>query len=96
MLSRRCKCKPFYICQVILLTKTSLEEADVLNGDIYGLIAPYATANFWVSQPHSQHGAIFDENLQSGGHLYASSTTDTMMLSQRMTVLNKDFNPPSR
>ncbi|KAH8886762.1 FAD-binding domain-containing protein [Thozetella sp. PMI_491] len=24
-----------------------LEEADVLNGDIYGLIAPYATANFW-------------------------------------------------
>jgi hypothetical protein len=37
------------MCQVILLTKTSLEEADVLNGDIYGLIAPYATANFWVS-----------------------------------------------
>ncbi|KAH6682650.1 hypothetical protein B0J14DRAFT_129902 [Halenospora varia] len=24
-----------------------LEEADVLNGDIYGLIAPYATANLW-------------------------------------------------
>ena len=26
-----------------------LAEDDVLNGDIYGLIAPYATANFWVS-----------------------------------------------
>jgi hypothetical protein len=26
----------------------SLAEADVLDGDIYGLIAPYATANFWV------------------------------------------------
>ncbi|KAI1337152.1 FAD-binding domain-containing protein [Xylariaceae sp. FL0016] len=24
-----------------------LEEDDVLNGDIYGMIAPYATANFW-------------------------------------------------
>merc|ERR1711964_189443 len=24
-----------------------LEEKDVLDGDIYGLIAPYATANFW-------------------------------------------------
>jgi hypothetical protein len=82
--------------KVTLLTKTSLEEADVLDGDIYGLIASYATANFWVSRPHSQQGAIFDENLQSGGPLSASSTTDTMMLSQRTPVLNKDFNPPSR
>ena len=24
-----------------------MEENDVLNGDIYGLISPYATANFW-------------------------------------------------
>jgi hypothetical protein len=24
-----------------------LDESEVLNGDIYGLIAPYATANFW-------------------------------------------------
>ncbi|KAI1766112.1 FAD-binding domain-containing protein [Hypoxylon sp. FL1150] len=24
-----------------------LDEDDVLNGDIYGMIAPYATANFW-------------------------------------------------
>lgn len=31
------------------LTKLSLEEKDVLDGDIYGLIAPYATANFWVN-----------------------------------------------
>ena len=26
----------------------SLDESDVLNGDIYGLIAPYATANLSV------------------------------------------------
>ncbi|CAG8953152.1 hypothetical protein HYFRA_00003351 [Hymenoscyphus fraxineus] len=25
----------------------SIPEADVLDGDIYGMIAPYATANFW-------------------------------------------------
>ncbi|KAF6827676.1 FAD fmn-containing dehydrogenase [Colletotrichum plurivorum] len=25
----------------------TLEEKDVLDGDIYGMIAPYATANFW-------------------------------------------------
>jgi len=34
----------------------SLNEDDVLNGDIYGLISPYATANFWVSLSSSaQH-----------------------------------------
>jgi FAD/FMN-containing dehydrogenase len=27
----------------------TLDETEVLNGDIYGMIAPYATANFWVS-----------------------------------------------
>jgi hypothetical protein len=85
-----------FVSSYFFLTKISLEEADVLNGDIYGLIAPYATANFWVSQPHSQHGAIFDEDLQSGGPLSASSITDSMMLSQRTPVLNKDFNPPSQ
>ena len=26
----------------------SLEEKDVLDGDIYGMISPYMTANFWV------------------------------------------------
>lgn len=34
----------------------TLDESEVLNGDIYGMIAPYATANFWVStcfHPHS-------------------------------------------
>jgi L-gulonolactone oxidase len=30
-----------------VLTRHSLEEKDVLNGDIYGLIAPYLTANLW-------------------------------------------------
>ena len=32
-----------------MLTANRLEEKEVLDGDIYGLIAPYATANLWVS-----------------------------------------------
>jgi len=28
-------------------TRCRLDEKDVLNGDIYGLIAPYTTANLW-------------------------------------------------
>jgi hypothetical protein len=27
-----------------------LDEKAVLDGDIYGMIAPYATANLWVSE----------------------------------------------
>jgi hypothetical protein len=30
----------------------SLDESDVLNGDIYGLIVPYATANLLVFPSH--------------------------------------------
>lgn len=33
----------------VLTHRRSLEEDDVLNGDIYGMISPYITANFWVS-----------------------------------------------
>ena len=33
----------------VRLTRHSLDEDEVLNGDIYGMIAPYPTANFWVS-----------------------------------------------
>lgn len=33
----------------------SLNEADVLNGDIYGLIAPYATANLSVPSFPDRH-----------------------------------------
>lgn len=33
----------------------TLEEDEVLNGDIYGMIAPYATANFWVSLQTKPH-----------------------------------------
>ena len=33
---------------VLFLTWNSLEEEDVLNGDIEKLIVPYATANLWV------------------------------------------------
>ena len=32
----------------------TLDESEVLNGDIYGMIAPYATANFWVSTSSSR------------------------------------------
>jgi hypothetical protein len=31
--------------------KFRLDEKDVLDGDIYGMIAPYATANLWVRDP---------------------------------------------
>ncbi|KAI0848196.1 FAD-binding domain-containing protein [Daldinia vernicosa] len=31
----------------VFAKQETLDEDDVLNGDIYGLIAPYATANFW-------------------------------------------------
>lgn len=32
-------------------TNLSLDEDEVLNGDIYGMIAPYGTANYWVWSP---------------------------------------------
>lgn len=38
-----------WLCDVKILTSHSLDEGDVLDGDIYGMIAPYATANLWVS-----------------------------------------------
>ncbi|KAI1089500.1 FAD/FMN-containing dehydrogenase [Rostrohypoxylon terebratum] len=31
----------------VFAQQKTLDEDDVLNGDIYGMIAPYATANFW-------------------------------------------------
>ncbi|KAJ7599845.1 hypothetical protein C8J56DRAFT_2065 [Mycena floridula] len=31
----------------VYANQTTLDEDDVLNGDIYGLISPYVTANFW-------------------------------------------------
>ncbi|KAH7232951.1 hypothetical protein BKA59DRAFT_517387 [Fusarium tricinctum] len=39
----------------------TLDEAEVLNGDIYGMIAPYATANFWW-WPHKKkfHWRYYD------------------------------------
>lgn len=33
----------------VFAKQDTYDEDDILNGDIYGLIAPYATANFWVS-----------------------------------------------
>lgn len=36
---------PFNVLIIILL---SLSESEVLNGDIYGMIVPYATANLLV------------------------------------------------
>ncbi|KAI1057247.1 hypothetical protein LB507_001477 [Fusarium sp. FIESC RH6] len=39
----------------------TLDESEVLNGDIYGMIAPYATANFWW-WPHKKkfHWRYYD------------------------------------
>ncbi|KAF9037407.1 hypothetical protein BDZ89DRAFT_1090687 [Hymenopellis radicata] len=31
----------------VYANQTTLDEDDVLNGDIYGMISPYVTANFW-------------------------------------------------
>jgi len=42
----------------ILLMYCSLNEDDVLNSDIYGLISPYATANFWVRRGERRKGGV--------------------------------------
>ncbi|KAJ3493693.1 hypothetical protein NLG97_g4572 [Lecanicillium saksenae] len=42
----RLKMKIYAETKVYAMQKT-LEEKDVLDGDIYGMIAPYMTANFW-------------------------------------------------
>ncbi|KAI1505942.1 FAD-binding domain-containing protein [Biscogniauxia marginata] len=42
----RMKFKIYPDFKVFAMQKT-LDEDEVLNGDIYGMIAPYATANFW-------------------------------------------------
>ncbi|KAH9889185.1 FAD-binding domain-containing protein [Xylariomycetidae sp. FL2044] len=46
----------------VFAMQETLEEDDVLNGDIYGMIAPYATANFWW-WPHVKkfHWRYYDE-----------------------------------
>jgi hypothetical protein len=31
----------------VYANQTIVDEADVLNGDIYAMISPYVTANFW-------------------------------------------------
>lgn len=38
-----------FVGALLTLAGCSLLEDEVLDGDIYGLISPYATANFWVS-----------------------------------------------
>lgn len=32
----------------VYANQTILDEADVLNGDIFAQISPYVTANYWV------------------------------------------------
>ena len=73
-----------------------MEEADVLNGDIYGLIAPYATANFWVCFLFIPPRIMkYESNKLSGGPTFANFTIDTTMSSQQTSATNKAFNPPS-
>ena len=56
----------------------SLDEDEVLNGDIYGMISPYLTANFWVSCHRLP--LIFPLTwFISGGRTRRSSTGDIMM-----------------
>ena len=57
----------------------TLDEDAVLNGDIYGMIAPYATANFWVSVDSPRSQSVWTFNRISGGRTSASSTGGTTM-----------------
>jgi hypothetical protein len=74
-----------------------LEEADVLEGDIYGLIAPYATANLWVSWPKftfAPHRRICPKTIWnslrvSGGRIFAYSITAITMLFSQTKVHSK-------
>ncbi|CRK25221.1 hypothetical protein BN1723_018205, partial [Verticillium longisporum] len=52
----------------------TLDEDKVLNGDIYGMIAPYATANFWW-WPYKRkfHWRYYDVLLDSGKYLATSN-----------------------
>jgi L-gulonolactone oxidase len=54
------------------------DEDDILDADIHGMIAPYATANFWVRiQELSARNEA--DLFSSGGRTSRSSTIDTMM-----------------
>lgn len=60
---------PFSICIAHLMDIISLDEDDVLNGDIYGMIAPYATANFWVCLFIVLYRKVYSILIfRSGGH----------------------------
>ncbi|KAK5997940.1 L-gulonolactone oxidase 3-like protein [Cladobotryum mycophilum] len=56
----RAKMQIFPETKVYAMQKT-LDEKDVLNGDIYGMISPYMTANFWW-WPHQRkfHWRYYD------------------------------------
>jgi L-gulonolactone oxidase len=59
----------------------TLDEADVLDGDIYGMIAPYATANLWVSTHLPCLESMLNDS--SGGRIRRNSTGGITMSYQR-------------
>lgn len=67
----------------------TLDEKEVLDGDIYGMIAPYATANFWASTQLYRHNRMLKIN--SGGLIRRSSTGVTTTSLQLIQVTKKVF-----
>ena len=84
--------KDFERSQLTILP--SLAEADVLHGDIYGLIAPYATANFWVLPTWLQHSQRLTLK-NSGGLTSASFIIDTTTLFPQPAPASKVSSPHS-
>jgi hypothetical protein len=62
----------------VFADQKTLDETEVLNDDIYGMIAPFATANFWVSTQPRRHKRIL--SIDSGGLIRRNSTGVTTML----------------
>ena len=74
----------------------SLEEEDVLNGNLTDLIAPYETANLWVRD--LIFSARRGSNNDSGGPRRRSSTGGTTTRCRKTNLTRKASNPrsPSR
>lgn len=65
------------------------DEKDILEGDIYGLIAPYATANLWVGTFLPLFLSML-LRLCSGGRTRESSIIGTMIQCPRTRRLRRD------
>jgi hypothetical protein len=65
----------------------TLDESDVLDGDIYGMISPYATANLWVRTHLPQHDGMLNDI--SGGLTRRNSTGGTTTSSPPIKATKK-------